>query len=291
MRMVLTIIVNPDNTLIKDHDIEKVASSLQNSEIIPLSTGEAWDIFFDTKTNAAMSLLHSLEADWYIQKANGRRKKLLLADMDSTIITVECIDELADFAGIKAKVSVITEAAMRGQLDFSEALRERVALLRGLDETMLNTCYDTRVTLTPGAKDLIGTMTANGGYTALVSGGFTYFTGRVADEVGFDLHRANVLEIENGKLTGMVVPPICDANTKLATLKGLKDKRGLKTTDIIAVGDGANDIPMIQAAGLGIAYHAHPMAEIAADTSIKHSDLTALLFFQGYKRNEFVCSN
>ena len=220
--------------------------------------------------------------------ADGRRKKLLIADMDSTIITIECIDELADFMGLKAEIAAVTERAMRGELDFEQALTERVAKLKGLTVEKLQQAYDERVRLTPGAATLVRTMRANGAVTALVSGGFTFFTQRVARAVGFEHVYGNTLEIADGALTGRVVPPILGANAKLSELQSLIKQNGLNTEETLAIGDGANDIPMIEAAGLGLAFHAKPKTAAAARAEIRHGDLTTALFYQGYAESDFV---
>ncbi len=220
--------------------------------------------------------------------AGNRRKKLLIADMDSTMINVECIDELADFAGVKARVSDITERAMRGELDFDGALRERVALLAGLPDSALQACYDERIRLNPGARTLVQTMNKFGAFTALVSGGFTYFTGKVAAEAGFRLNQANTLLHENGKLTGKVADPILGQQAKLDTLNRLTAEQGITLADAIAVGDGANDRAMVEAAGLGVAYHAKPVLAEAADVVLNHSDLTALLALQGIAERDYA---
>ncbi len=216
------------------------------------------------------------------------KKKLLIADMDSTIIQQECIDEIADFAGLREKVSVITERAMNGELNFDSALKERVALLKGLDENTLQQVIDKNLELTPGARTLVQTMSKNGAYTALVSGGFTFFTSRIADMVGFHTNRANVLEIENGSLTGNVIEPILGREAKLASLNEFAKENNLQTEDTLAVGDGANDLAMIEAAGLGVAFHAKQIVAEKADAQVNYGDLTALLFMQGYRREEFV---
>ena len=220
--------------------------------------------------------------------AAGRRRRLLLADMDSTIIGVECIDELADFAGVKDAVAAITERAMQGELDFEGALIARVALLKGLPEAALQRCYDERVRLNPGAGVLVRTMTALGAETALVSGGFTFFSERVAAAAGFASHRANRLVVENGVLTGAVVRPILGREAKLAVLEARCAALAITSDAVIAVGDGANDRAMIEAAGLGVAYRAKPALATIADARIDHSDLTALLALQGIPEQEWV---
>lgn len=220
--------------------------------------------------------------------AAGRRKRLLIADMDSTIITAECIDELADFAGVRDRVQPITERAMRGEIGFEEALRARVALLRGLGESDLQAAHDERVRLTPGARSLVQTMQAHGAHTALVSGGFTFFTERVAAAAGFDEHRANRLLAENGRLTGRVREPVLGRAAKLAALHEIARGLGISPADALAVGDGANDLAMIGAAGLGVAFRAKPVVAESAGASIRHGDLTALLYLQGYAAEEIA---
>jgi phosphoserine phosphatase len=228
------------------------------------------------------------QADWAITPEANRRKHLLISDMDSTIIGQECLDELADFAGLKAQVSAITERAMRGKLDFASALTERVAMLKGLDLSALEACYSQRVTLNPGARTLVATMKAHGGRSVLVSGGFRFFTSRVAKAAGFDADRANTL-IDDGKaLTGAVGQPILGREAKLAALKEETAALGLTPADAIALGDGANDLDMIRAAGLGVAYKAKPIVAAETLARIEHTDLTAALFFQGYREDEIV---
>jgi len=215
-------------------------------------------------------------------------KRLLISDMDSTIITVECIDELADVLGLKAEVAAITRRAMNGELDFKAALRHRVALLKGLPVAIIDEVYRERVRLMPGARTLIRTMRARGAITVLVSGGFEPFVERVTDEVGFDLGEANRLEIENGRLTGRVIEPIRDAGSKLATLRQLSARHGLQPAQTLAVGDGANDLPMLAAAGLGVAFRAHPRVIAASRVAITFGDLTALLYLQGIPKSAFA---
>jgi len=217
-----------------------------------------------------------------------RRKRLLVADMDSTMIGQECIDELADFAGKKAEISAITEAAMQGHLDFAEALDARVAALAGLDTGAIQRCLDERITLTPGARTLVATMQGQGARTVLVSGGFTAFTSIIADMIGFNAQFANVLMIVDGKLTGAVAKPIVDSSAKRARLIAERQALALASEATLAVGDGANDIPMLEAAGLGIAYHAKPTAAAAADAAIRLASLEALLWAQGLPRAEWT---
>lgn len=226
--------------------------------------------------------------DVIVQPAANRRKRLLVADMDSTMIGQECIDELADFVGRKAEVAAVTEAAMRGELDFAEALDARVALLKGLEDSAIDRCRAERVSLMPGARTLVRTMAAHGAHTLLVSGGFTRFAGPVAAEIGFAEVRANVLGIEGEKLTGLVAKPIVDAEAKRRALEETASAHGIPLAEAMAVGDGANDIPMVRAAGLGVAYHAKPALAAAADARIDTNDLTALLYAQGYARSEWI---
>jgi len=227
--------------------------------------------------------------DVVVQPAAGRRKALFLADMDSTMIGQECIDELADFVNLKPHVAAITERAMRGEIAFEPALRERVSLLKGLPATVVDEVIRDRIRLTPGARTLIATLRKNGAYTCLVTGGFTLFTQRIAALIGFDENRANTLVVDaDGRLTGEVAEPIFGREAKLATLIELTRKFALAPEDTLVAGDGANDIAMIQAAGLGVAYHAKPKVAEAAAARIDHGDLTALLYAQGYRRDEFV---
>ncbi|MEL6998645.1 MAG: phosphoserine phosphatase SerB [Pseudomonadota bacterium] len=228
------------------------------------------------------------DADVNCIPAENRRKRLLIADMDSTMIPVECIDEVADFAGVHEQVVAITEPAMRGEISFEEALRARVALIKGLCADKLQQVYDERVSLNPGARTLVQTMRAHGGHAALVSGGFSFFTERVAMAAGFNENRANILTIEDGALTGTVHDPILGREAKVEALNEITGRLGIGLGDALAVGDGANDLGMIDAAGLGVAYHAKPVVAQAADCAISHGDLTALLYLQGYSESEFA---
>lgn len=253
-----------------------------------IDAGEALDIAVaGVPASAARGALEAAlpALDIIVQPAAlPRRRALLIADMDSTMITCECIDERADYAGLKAEVAAVTEAAMRGELDFEAALDARVALLAGMDAAVLDQCRRERVRLMPGARALVRTMAANGARTLLVSGGFTAFTVPVAAQIGFAAQYANTLNIENGRLTGTVARPIVDAAAKRAHLIGA----GVPLPATLAVGDGANDIPMLEAAGLGIAYHAKPRATAAAAAAVRHGDLTVLLRAQGYARQDWA---
>jgi len=274
-------------------DISSAEDALRQTGAEPtgwiwLDEGDAADLAFTGDPAAARAALEALSFDVVVQPSWGRFKKLLVADMDSTMITIECIDELADYAGIKAEIAAVTEAAMRGELDFAEALDARVALLKGLEEGMIARCREERVRIMPGARALVRTMRADGARTVLVSGGFTAFAEPVAAEIGFDVAIANRLGVGEGVLDGLVAKPIVDAATKLATLEAERDRLGLASAEVLAVGDGANDIPMIEAAGLGVAYRAKPRTAAAASARIERGDLTALLWAQGLPRALWV---
>ncbi len=266
-------------------DLADHACRLVNGDLNRLS-GSAVEIAFSGDVPA--DFLAGTPVDINIVPAQNRRKKLLIADMDSTMIPVECIDELADFAGVKDQVAEITERAMRGELDFEDSINARVALLADLPETVLEQCYAERISLNPGAKTLVQTMNKLGAMTALVSGGFVFFTSRVAGETGFQMNQANTLIVENGKLTGKVGMPILGQQAKLETLNALCKSGGFTPTDVLAVGDGANDRSMVEAAGLGVAYHAKQALADIADARLYHSDLTALLALQGIAESEYA---
>lgn len=295
---VTTLLASPELAPINDAEVNSVVDALTDqgayvTSVAWLERAAACDIYFDKLPldEARHTLDHLLAAvpfDAITQEKKGRQKKLLVSDMDSTIITVECIDELADYAGLKEKVAAITERAMNGELDFIAALNERVALLAGLPESVLQECYDTRVKLMPGAEALVKTMAKNGASTVLISGGFTFFTTRVAAAAGFHEQVANVLEIKEGKLTGRVLPPIIDKHAKKETLLDRMTTLGLGVSETLAVGDGANDLPMLLAAGLGAAYHAKPAVKAEAEHKIGSCDLTALLYAQGYTKRDFA---
>ena len=252
--------------------------------------GSAFDLHFEALASVNVVLLErSISGvDIVVQRAADRRRSLLVADMDSTMITVECIDELADYAGVRAEIAEITEQAMRGELGFEAALDARVALLRGLDAAAIDRCYDERVRITPGAVPLVRTMRAHGAPCVLVSGGFSQFADRVAAEIGFDRAVSNSLGVAAGRLTGTVGRPVVGAEGKRLALLEACAGHGIAAGQALAVGDGANDIPMIEAAGLGVAFHAKPAAAAAAHARIRHNDLTALLYAQGYSRSEWV---
>lgn len=261
-----------------------------------LEKGVAADIPFagasDLDRRAAAGVLRKalggLPVDIVVQPGAHRKKKLLVADMDSTMIGQECIDELADFVGLKEKVSGITERAMRGEIAFEPALRERVALLRGLEASIVDRIIAERITLTPGGRELVQTMRKAGGEAWLVSGGFTLFTARIGAAIGFNEHRSNVLNVEDGRLAGTVAEPILGMQAKLDTLVAVRTRMGLSPEETLAVGDGANDLAMLGAAGLGVAFHAKPQVAAEAHACIDHGDLTALLYLQGYRRDEFA---
>jgi len=259
-------------------------------EVRETDPGKAADLFFTANPKDARHILQAMDGgiDVIVQPAATRRKRLLIADMDSTMITVECIDELADYAGIKAEIAEVTERAMRGELDFAEALKSRVALLKGMEDRIIDVCRAERVVIMPGAKALVRTMGALGAKTVLVSGGFTRFAEPVGEEIGFGRVVANVLDVAGERLTGTVQFPIVDAMTKRKELEQAAAEHGIAREFTMAVGDGANDILMMEAAGLGVAYHAKQKARDAADAEIVHGDLSVLLYAQGIARGEWV---
>ena len=295
-QLVATLIAPPGNASKLTDAIAVCADFLNDTRIAELAFERAVDIHFDTEKDLSsirphlQRLIADLPVDIAVQPAEGRRKKLLIADMDSTIIGQECIDELADFAGLKPQVSAITERAMRGEIEFEPALRERVALLKGLPVETIDRVIAERIRLTGGAKTLVATMRANGARAILVSGGFTAFVEPVAAMAAFNESYANHLIESDGLLTGEVTDPILGRSAKLAMLEDAIIRFGLSATDTLAVGDGANDLAMIARAGLGIAYHAKPKVAEAADARIDHNDLIGLLFAQGYRPEEFVTS-
>ncbi|MCE7027047.1 phosphoserine phosphatase SerB [Jiella avicenniae] len=292
---VATLIANPDGAPFTAQAIAAVASRLGASPdaVDWLADGFAADLALaappvaDARAAAANEAA-GLGIDLVVQEAAGRRKRFLIADMDSTMIEQECIDELAAEVGIKDRIAAITARAMNGEIAFEPALRERVGLLAGLPESVVEKVIAERITHARGGKRLIATMRANGAHTALVSGGFTVFTGPIGAALGFHETRANRLIAEGGKLTGEVGEPILGAEAKVAALREIAAERGLAPADTIAVGDGANDLPMLQLAGTGVALHAKPKVAASAPHRIDHGDLTALLYIQGYRQSEFV---
>lgn len=291
----LTFVTNPDDKPAYREALLMLGRVALNRKLPPPDVLSGWEsaewIYRELDSELqqeAAAAVAEMPVDWAIVPVAGRRKRLLVADMDSTIINVECLDELADFAGIKAEIAAITERAMRGELQFEPALIERVAKLRGLGLDALQRCYDERVRLNPGAESLVKTMAANGAHCMLVSGGFSFFTSRVAALAGFHEDRANVLLDDGAALTGEVARPILGREAKLAALTAETITRSLKPSDALAIGDGANDLAMIKAAGLGIAYRAKPVVAAEAHAKIEHTSLASALFFQGYRRAEFT---
>ena len=295
MSLVATLICNPNNPALDSTVVDGARAILRNAGSARWLWDEvAADIPFesDEPVPAIVQRLQAgredLPIDVVVQPQIDRRKKLFLADMDSTMIGQECIDELADFAGLKAHVAAITERAMRGEIAFEPALRERVALLKGLDTAVVDRIIANRLTLAAGGRALVQTMRANGAWTALVSGGFDVFTSRIAAMLGFQENRANRLVEGDGAFTGMVTEPILGRAAKAEALLDIAKRLGLTTEDAIAVGDGANDLDMIRLAGTGVALHAKPAVAEQARIRIDHGDLTALLYLQGYRQDEFV---
>jgi phosphoserine phosphatase len=295
MSLVATLICNPADPALDSTIVDGARAVLPSPAAADWLFHEvAVDIPFEGSDDIAAIVKRlraargDLPIDIVVQPQALRRKKLFLADMDSTMIGQECIDELADYAGLKAHVAGITERAMRGEVEFEPALRERVALLGGLAVGVVDEVLKQRITPTPGGRELVMTMRAHGAYTCLISGGFTLFTNAVAEMIGFQENRANELKVEDGKLSGKVVEPILGRAAKLATLIELRESFDLDEIDTLVTGDGANDLGMIEAAGLGVAYHAKPAVAAAAAARIDHGDLTALLYIQGYRRDEFV---
>jgi len=293
---VLTLISGSTQRALDDSFLRRVSALLPRpGEIRWLAAGVAADIQFGLAAEEAAALrtdveeaLADLPVDAVLQPAAGRRKKLLVADMDSTIIGQECIDELADYAGLKTKVAAITERAMRGDLEFAPALRQRAALLEGLPASVIERVIAERIRPNPGAATVVATMRAGGAHTLLVTGGFTAFAEPIAKMLGFDSFRANVLLSENGRFSGKVAEPILGREGKLRALSAAATRLGIGRRETLAVGDGANDVDMVMGAGLGVAWHAKPALDKAAAARIDHCDLTALLYAQGYTRDEFA---
>jgi phosphoserine phosphatase len=293
MDYVITLVVDSDRLRLPQAFVDSMAQVLSMQDIRVEKTewvkaGVAVDFFvpyaskdFDKLNTLAQDAVIGHPFDVIVQPAAARRKKLLIADMESTMVTAECLDELAKYVGMEKKISAITERAMNGEIDFKKALAERVALLKGLPETALQEVMDEKVKPMPGAKALVRTMKKNGAHTLLVTGGFDFFAAQVKDMLGFDDFRANRLEVKNGNLTGKVLAPVLDKNAKLKALQDARKKLKLSPDDVLAVGDGANDLPMLLAAGLGVAYHAKPAVRDQAKHKINHCNLNSLVFAQG----------
>ncbi len=291
MTEILTVVAQREAITLTPAILNQIRNAVRGAPPVILSLGEAADIPLSVPLDqvALRAALEGKPIDAIVTKSRGRRKALLLADMDSTIVEGETLDELAGFAGVGDDIAAITRRAMNGELDFKAALHERVAMLKGLGLDALEKTWQ-RIRLTSGARELVTTMRARGALTALVSGGFTFFTGKVTTELGFDVHRSNVLLDDGSALTGQVAEPILDRDSKLAALNELAAQRGVKLHATLAVGDGANDLDMIRAAGLGVAFHAKPIVAKEARARVDHADLRALLFAQGYPASAFVAN-
>ncbi|MBN2630295.1 MAG: phosphoserine phosphatase SerB [Rhodobacteraceae bacterium] len=288
---IATLLTNPETPILDRAAVESLRNAWGGGDAVWLNPGVAAEFAVQTMPMNLWEVwegLQDLRIDLCLQPATNRRKRLLIADMDSTMIQQECIDELADEAGVGAYVAGITARAMNGELDFEAALRERVSLLRDLPAATVTSVIRDRITLMPGGPALLATMRENGAYTALVSGGFTAFTARIAATLGFDEHRANTLLIDDGKLTGHVADPILGKQAKLDALLDITARLGITPEDAIAVGDGANDLAMLHRAGAGVALHAKPSVAAQCDLRINHGDLTALLYLQGYALEDFA---
>ena len=288
---VITVLTAPSNPSLESALVENLRNAWGGGDADWLAVNEAAEFAVEQIPSNFWDVWESLQSecvDLVIQPAEGRRKKMLLADMDSTMIQQECIDELADEAGVGERVKDITARAMNGELDFEGALIERVGLLKGLPVSVIDKVLADRITLMPGGKALLATMKANGAYAALVSGGFTAFTAKVAAELGFDENRANTLLTHSDELSGDVGRPILGREAKVQALEEITARLGISEDEVIAVGDGANDLGMLTRAGAGVALHAKPSVAAQCNVRINHGDLTALLYVQGYKKAEFV---
>jgi phosphoserine phosphatase len=288
---IATLLTSPDRPTLERTTVETLRAAWNGGETLWLDPGAAAEFALEAMPADRWQVWEQLQEqgiDLVVQPAEGRRKALLLADMDSTMIQQECIDELADEAGVGAYVADITRRAMNGELDFEAALRERVGLLKGLPEDVIERVWTDRITFMPGGRELLATMRANGAYAALVSGGFTAFTTRVAEALGFHENRANTLLATDGALTGEVGMPILGKAAKLEALEQISARMGITPEQAMAVGDGANDLAMLNRAGAGVALHAKPSVAAQCDIRINHGDLTALLYIQGYRREDFA---
>ena len=287
---IVSLLTNPETPVLSRVMVESLRNAWGGGDAIWLDPGVAAEFALAAVPGNLWQVWADLQAagvDLAVQLAEGRRKALLIADMDSTMIQQECIDELADEAGFGPRVAAITARAMNGELDFEAALEERVALLAGLPEAVIGRVLASRITLMPGGAVLLATMKAQGGYAALVSGGFTAFTAAIAARLGFDEHRANTLIVQDGVLTGQVARPILGREAKVQALTEIAARRGISLAQAMAVGDGANDLGMLGLAGAGVALHAKPSVQAQCDLRVNHGDLTALLYLQGYARSEF----
>lgn len=286
-----TLLTAPARPILDRATVEALRNAWGGGDAVWLEPGVAAEFAFETMPLNRWEVWEGLQGigvDLVVQKTEGRRKQVLLADMDSTMIEQECIDELADEAGVGQRVAEITRRAMNGELDFEAALRERVGLLKGLPVAVIASVIRDRITLMPGGRELVATMRANGAYAALVSGGFTAFTSAIAGVLGFDENRANTLISDGSFLTGEVGAPILGKQAKVDALVEITWRLGLREDQVLAVGDGANDLGMLKRAGAGVALHAKPVVAAECDIRINHGDLTALLFLQGYAREDFV---
>ncbi len=294
---VFTLIGNARSAPLEPVHIERVCRRLATTGRVDwLAEKEACDVFLETPLSAAgiteqaRDALSGTALDSACTSIEGRRKKLLISDMDSTVINQECIDELGDAIGVGSRIREITAAVVNGDMSFSDALRKRLALMKGMECRLLKSVYEERISLKAGARTLVQTMAHHGAYCILVSGGFSFFTRRIAERIGFHDHQGNKLAFEDGKLTGQVLEPILGRSAKLNSLTRLCDEKSLEPSDVLAVGDGANDIKMIEAAGLGVAFHGSDSLRKQANACIDHGDLTALLYIQGFRKSEFVLS-
>lgn len=288
---IATLLTHPDRPILDRAAVESLRNAWGGGDAVWLDPGVAAEFPVEAMPENRWDVWQAFQAmqiDLVVQKAEGRRKRFLIADMDSTMIEQECIDELADEAGVGAYVASITARAMNGELDFESALRERVGLLKGLPVSVIDSVLRHRITLMSGAPELLATMKANGAYAALVSGGFTAFTSRIAGLLGFDENRANTLLTDGDTLSGLVADPILGKAAKLTALEEISARLGITPTEAIAVGDGANDLAMLHRAGTGVALHAKPSVAAECDVRINHGDLTALLYIQGYAREDFA---
>ena len=288
---IATLLTNPETPKLDRVAVESLRNAWGGGDAVWLDPGVAAEFVLEAMPANLWEVWDGFQAmgiDLAVQPAVGRKKRMLIADMDSTMIQQECIDELADEAGVGPYVAGITARAMNGELEFDAALRARVGLLRGLEEAVIARVIRDRITLMPGGRALVATMRGHGGYAALVSGGFTAFTGAIAGVLGFDENRANTLLVEDGRLTGAVAEPILGRAAKVQALEEISARLGISPAEAVAVGDGANDLGMLGLAGMGVALHAKPSVQAECAVRVNHGDLSALLYLQGYRREEFL---